>query len=88
LPDPPWAGVACSGVGRADSARAEEAGAMTGTRLLVQRRALFDRLTTDAAGAENKIVKPAFLPLLADIQTETAFTAAVLADPHTLGGAL
>jgi hypothetical protein len=62
---------------------------MTGTRLLVQRRrALFDRLTTDAAGAEDKIIKPAFLPLLADIQTETAFTAAVLADPHTLGGAL
>jgi hypothetical protein len=50
--------------------------------------ALFDRLTTDAAGAENKIIKPAFLPLLTDIQTETAFTEAVLADPHTSGDPL
>ena len=62
---------------------------MTGIRLLVQRRrALFDRLTTDAAGAEDKIIKPAVLPLLADIQTETAFTQAMLADPYTLGDPL
>ena len=41
---------------------------MTGARLLVQRRrALFDRLATDAAGAEDKIIKPPFLRLLTDI---------------------
>jgi hypothetical protein len=41
---------------------------MTGARLLVQRRrALFDRLVTSAAGDEDRIIKPAFLRLLADI---------------------
>jgi ParB-like chromosome segregation protein Spo0J len=62
---------------------------MTSARLLVQRRrALFDRLVASAAGDEDRIIKPAFLRLRADIQTAIAVIEAVLADPHTLEGAI
>jgi hypothetical protein len=59
---------------------------MTGADLLVQRRrAPLDQLATDAAGTEDKIIKPAFLCLLADTRTTIAVIEAVLAEPLTLG---
>jgi hypothetical protein len=41
-------------------------------RLVIQRRALLDRLATDVKGGPDRIVEPGFLRLLADTHTAIA----------------
>jgi hypothetical protein len=48
-----------------------------------RRRALFDRLATDATG--QNLIEPAFLNLLADVQTAIVVVDAVLAETQVEG---